>query len=309
MTKKYSDNIKITNNNEQEQNESLIDLSKIKNLEAIEKTDKEFAKKIYEKTIISGKNEIIPYEIETIPLPSRGLTYKTITDDEDVLNGFIKIREMRGHDEKILTTQRYLKDGTVLKRLLNNCIVSNIDAEDLTTFDFNYILFVLRSISYGDDYKFKQKCENYMCEREMPLECKISELKFGELPESFEEPILVKLPKSKFIIECVLTRQYHTDEIRKLDKQEEKKSEHDYDKTLIRKMVLTTIRIFDKNGKELDKKMWEEFYNQLTTIDIVEIREKTDFKTEIEGKEVVCPYCGTTQKIPVPIGADFFRIR
>lgn len=286
-----------------------IDLSKVKNLDAIEKADdKNFVRTIH-KSKSNINTSIIPYETERVALPSKGLPYKNNTQDPDILDGYIVLREMRGHDEKILATQQYLKDGTAIKRILKNCIVSDIDVEDMVAFDINYILFALRGLSYGDEYSFKSKCNNSMCEREMNLECKISELSFNELPEDFEEPIVIDLPKSKFTLECVLSRQAHIDELRRLERMEVKKSEFDYDKSLMRLYILTTIRITAPDGNELPKKLWEDFYDQLSALDLAEIREKTDYKTDVEAKEVICPYCGTTQRITIPMGADFFRMR
>lgn len=284
---------------------SSIDLSKIKNLEAMNKAGEVPFTKTKEKIT----NQFIPTETMTIPLPSKGLPYKLsgITKDSDILKGTIQIREMKGHDEKILVTQRFLKDGTALRRVLNNCIVSEIDATELTAFDFNYLLFALRGFSYGDDYKFKQKCENTLCEREMNLECKISELKFNELPDEFVEPITLELPRSKYTIECVLFRQYHAEALKKEDAREEKKTEYDYEEILTRKMVTTTLKITAPDGKEIPSNQWQNFYNDLSAFDLAFLREKTNFGTDVEGKEVICPYCGRTQKVSIPIGTDFFR--
>ena len=278
---------------------------KIDNLEVLERLgDKEFVQNIRKNT---GTN-FIPTEEELIPLPSKGIPYRTITKDEDILNGKIRIRELKGHDEKVLTTQRYLKDGSALKRLVSNCLISDISIDDLTVFDFNYILFALRGFSYGDEYKFTHKCTNSFCEKEFVIDLKISELVFNELEDDFKEPIILKLPKSKFTIECILPRQYHIDEVRNREART-KKSETDYDKTLIQKMLVTTLRMTNKDGMEIEEDSWEQVYNELSVMDLAYLREKTNYKTDLEGKEVTCPYCNTTQKAVIPMGAEFFRFQ
>jgi len=288
----------------------IEDSANISNLEVLKKLEdeKDFAKNIAKNNKKLGTNQFIPTEEEKVPLPSRGIPYREITNDKDIQNGYIIIREIKGHDENIIATQRYLKDGSALKRILNNCIISDIDAEDLTTFDFNFLLFFLRKLSYGDDYKFPQTCINSLCEKDFEVECKISELSFNEIPEDFEEPIKLTLPKSKFKIESILTRQYHIDEMRKLETKE-KKFIDTTDKIFIRKLVLTTIKITSPDGKEIPQKSWEDFFNELSGFDLAFLREKTDFNTDIEGKEVTCPYCNRTQKAAIPMGADFFRLR
>ena len=282
-----------------------LDMSNIANIDAVEsKGDKQLAKSVKKQSA----NKYIQTEFERIPLPSGGKIYEGVTNDEDILNGFIQIREMKGHDEKILSTQRYLKDGSFLKRLLDNCIVSDIESSELANIDFNYLIFALRKLSYGDDYKFKQRCSNSFCEKQMDLDCKISELKFNELPKKFKEPITIKLPRSKFTVKKLLERVYHTEAVQEAEKNEKKRID-DEDKTRHRMLAATTISIISKDGKEVPEDDYELFYGELSAADLAEIREKSNFQNDIEGKEVICPYCDTTQKVPIPLGTEFFRLQ
>lgn len=282
--------------------EDKIDLSKISNLDAVKKFDENFRK--------IETNSFFPTEKVRIPLPSKGKPYLTITEDPDILDGFIVIREMKGHDEKILSTPSFIKDGSIFRRILDNCIISDIKSDQLITSDFNYVLFSLRGISYGDIYKFKHKCNNSICEKEFTVEANMGEIEWEELPEDFQEPIRIKLPKSGYTVECILPRQYHVEMLKKDDMVSKK--EYDSGRAMIKKYVYTTTSIKDLDGMLIpegkDKSNWEKFFSDLSVRDLAELREKTNFISNIENKEVICPYCGNTQKAPIPVSTEFFRL-
>tara|TARA_R110001632_G_scaffold123570_1_gene236312 strand:- start:50 stop:733 length:684 start_codon:yes stop_codon:yes gene_type:complete len=65
---------------------------------------------------------------------------------------------MTAREEDILTTQSYIKDGSVLDRLFQSLIVSNgegmpIKYVDLVTGDKNAIMIAARILGYGKDYE------------------------------------------------------------------------------------------------------------------------------------------------------------
>jgi hypothetical protein len=282
-----------------------IDLSAVGNFEAASKKDPSLKKTI--KSSNKRKNKFNFSEEEIIPLPSNGRLYTRLTDDEDILNGRIKVLPMTAREEEILSTSRFIKDGSATRRVLERCIVSDIDAKDILLFDSNFILFYLRQISYGDEYTFELKCQNSLCEKKFDHTVKISELKFEELPEEVEEPIVIKLPKSKYKVYSVLPRLYHSEEISYREKNR-KKSTEDESKRSVDNLIITTVKIEDSDGEEIDKKDWEDFYEALPGMDMAVLREKTNFSTGVDTLEnVECPYCETDYSGTIPIGIDFFR--
>lgn len=287
-----------------------IDMTKLANLDIIAPGDNTFQKYqvsnvIRRKRQGGGKFSFV--EPEIIPLPSGGRLYKGVTDDPDVLNGFIKMYPMTVKEEEILSTSRFLKSGSATRMVIDNCIASGIEAKDILLFDSNFLLFYLRSISYGDEYKFKVKCGNSACEQEFEHTVHISKLEFEELPESVTEPITVKLPKSRYTVSFVLARMFHSEEIyqRNLKK---KKSTDDTDDRMVDNLIATTLKIIAPDGTEVPRKDWEEFYESLPGIDRAELSEKSNFTTGVDKlKGVKCPYCETDYSGSIPIGAEFFR--
>jgi len=95
------------------------------------------------------------FPTEIIELPSKGLIY---AKDNPLSSGKVEMKYMTAKEEDILTTQSYIKDGSVLDRLFQSLIVSNgegmpIKYVDLVTGDKNAIMIAARILGYGKDYE------------------------------------------------------------------------------------------------------------------------------------------------------------
>jgi len=292
-----------------------LDLSKIANAEAVKAKGDDTIEKAKRKVNQGNEQKFFKkrggkfnfVQPEKIPLPSGGRLYKSVTDDPDILNGYIYMYPMTVKEEEILSTSRFLKSGAATRMVLDNCIASNIDAKDILLFDSNFLLFYLRSISYGDDYKFKLQCSNSACEQEFDHTVHISKLSFEELPETVEEPIKIILPRTKYTVYTVLPRLFHSEEIYQRNLKR-KKSTSDADSRMVDNLLATIIKIVSPAGEEIKSGDWEEFLTALPGIDRAELKEKTDYSTGVDKLNgVVCPYCGADYSGTIPIGVDFFR--
>ena len=88
---------------------------------------------------------------ETVELPSKGLLYPK---DNPLSSGKVEMKYMTAKEEDILTNQNYIKNGTVIDKLLQSLIVSDINYNDLLIGDKNAIMIAARILSYGKDYEF-----------------------------------------------------------------------------------------------------------------------------------------------------------
>jgi hypothetical protein len=61
---------------------------------------------------------------------------------------------MTAKEEDILTNQNYIRQGTVIDKLLSSLIISKIDYNDLLVGDKNAIMIAARILSYGANYEF-----------------------------------------------------------------------------------------------------------------------------------------------------------
>ena len=88
---------------------------------------------------------------ETIELPSKGLLYP---EESELAKGTVEIKYMTAKEEDILTNQSYIKDGTVLDKLMKSLIVTKIDYNELLIGDKNAIMIASRVLGYGGKYTF-----------------------------------------------------------------------------------------------------------------------------------------------------------
>jgi hypothetical protein len=95
---------------------------------------------------------------ETIELPSKGLLYP---EGSELAKGTIEMKYMTAREEDILTNQAYIKNGTVLDKLMKSLIVSKINYDDLLIGDKNAIMVAARILGYGKDYSFDYNGESH----------------------------------------------------------------------------------------------------------------------------------------------------
>jgi hypothetical protein len=89
---------------------------------------------------------------ENIALPSKGLLYPK---ESPLSKGEIEMRYMSARDEDILTNANFIRQGTVIDKLLQALIVTPFNYDDLLIGDKNAILVAARILGYGQSYSFK----------------------------------------------------------------------------------------------------------------------------------------------------------
>ena len=87
------------------------------------------------------QEETYQYPTEDVTLPSKGLLYP---DGHPLRSGVIKMKYMTAREEDILTNQNYIKNGTVINKLLQSLIVTPVNYNDLLIGDKNAILIAAR---------------------------------------------------------------------------------------------------------------------------------------------------------------------
>jgi hypothetical protein len=95
---------------------------------------------------------------ETVSLPSKGLLYP---ETSPLAKGEIEMKYMTAREEDILTNANYIRQGTVIDKLLQSLIVTPIDYNELLIGDKNAIIIAARVLGYGKDYKFNNGGKEY----------------------------------------------------------------------------------------------------------------------------------------------------
>jgi hypothetical protein len=93
---------------------------------------------------------------EIVSLPSKGLLYPK---ESPLAKGEIEMKYMTAKEEDILTNSNFIKQGTVIDKLLQALIVTPINYDDLLIGDKNAILIAARILGYGQNYTFKYNNE------------------------------------------------------------------------------------------------------------------------------------------------------
>ena len=93
---------------------------------------------------------------ETVELPSKGILYPK---ESPLAQGKIEMKYMTAREEDILTNQNYIRQGTVIQKLLESMIVTEgIDYNDLLMGDKDAILLAARILGYGKNYDIRYTC-------------------------------------------------------------------------------------------------------------------------------------------------------
>ena len=275
-----------------------IDLSKIKNTKAA-KIEKEFKEKI--STTKAKKNKFCFMEDYQVKLPSNGIPYKDFDDDE-LANGEITIRPMSLADEEILGNKTYSKNGTIFSKLLDSCIVNNVNVKKLIPYDVFYLLYYLRKITYGEDYKFETTCPE--CGKKYEKTIDISEVEWEEIEDKAVRGVkTIKLPVSKFTLTIEAPTLGNEEEVVKISKKFEDSSD------TILNYVVRTRELLDDNGEPVNPDDYADFFEALPGKDRAEITkafEKIEDLT-VPVVKMSCPKCSTEDEASIPFTKDFFR--
>jgi hypothetical protein len=95
---------------------------------------------------------------ELVSLPSKGLLYPSTSP---LAKGQIEMSYMTAKHEDILTNVNYIRQGTVIDKLLQALIVTPIDYNELLVGDKNAILIAARVLGYGKEYTFNYGGKEY----------------------------------------------------------------------------------------------------------------------------------------------------
>lgn len=283
-----------------------LDLSNVANIDALGSEDKSVVNKVKEvnnlNTRKAAKRKFNFTEAIPFPLPSKGKFYQD-SSDEDLRNGIVKLKPMSLADEEIITNKAYLKNGSMFRILFDACLDSDYNAKELLQYDVLFMMYALRSISYGDDYKFEVECD---CGKKFDYNMNVSDIDWMEISDDVVDERNIKLPISKYTIRMRLPR-LKDDEAETM-----LKLQHEDDPMYTDSAVTLwskTLSIQDEKGKEIPPTDWIEFFDCLPTLDRNKINESFDNAVNQPKTTIICPKCGNHIKVDVPVSGDFFRIK
>lgn len=238
---------------------------------------------------------------ETVTLPSKGLLYP---ETSPLAKGEIEMKYMTAKEEDILTNSNYLKNGTVIDKLLQALIITPIDYNELLIGDKNAIIIAARVLGYGKDYSFR-----YLNSKGQEVETTVdlSKLEDKELNTSLftkgVNDFTFNLPKSGNIITFKLLT--HGDE-KKIESEikglQKVNPNGSYDVTTRLKYMITSI-----NGDRDVKSIRDFTDTSLLAPDARALREYyASVQPDIDMKFIPDDENYTGEGINIPVSLNFF---
>jgi len=230
---------------------------------------------------------------EQVELPSKGLLYP---EGSELAKGKVEVKYMTAREEDILTNQSYIKNGTVLDKLLKSLIVSPINYDDLLIGDKNAIMVAARILGYGSEYKFDYNDESYTVDLSQIENKEIKEELFTNKTNEFT----FTLPKSKNVVTFkFLTHKDEQNINRELEGLKKINKDASPELSTRMKYILTSVE-----GKREAKDIREFVDKYLLAQDSRSLRE---YIREIQPDVDLTFFPNdNTNRVNIPIGVSFF---
>ena len=245
----------------------------------------------------------IDIAVEAVPLPSRGVIY-----NNNSLQGTesVEIKPMTAREEDILTSRAYIKNGTVISKLIKSCLIDkSINPDDLISGDRNALLIALRITGYGSDYTLEINCPECGSTNKSTFDLsqleikrlKVDPVELGQNIFEVTLPVTKKSVKVKFLTG-------HDEREMMIISDRKKKSGLNTENTVtdrLSRSILSIEGITDRNKINL-------FVQHMPARDSLALRRfLDDYEPGINMKShMVCSHCHEESEVDLPIGASFF---
>ena len=239
---------------------------------------------------------------ELITIHSKGLLY---AEDSPLKKGEVEMKYMTAREEDILTNVNYIKNGTVLDKLVQSLMVDKFNYDDLLIGDKNAVLIAARILGYGAEYEINKAHPQTGQKEKVSID--LTSLNDKELDNS-----LVNEGKNEF--EFQLPASKRTITFKLLTHGDEKKITQELEglKRLNREGFEGTTRlkytIIAVDGN-FDTKIVRDFIDKsllardarALRLHIKEISPDTELKVDLTYSDGYIEY-----NVPFPLGVDFF---
>jgi len=243
--------------------------------------------------------------VESIPLPSRGSLY----DPDSVLynRDTLKIKSMTAHEEDILASPAFHKDGTVITQLIKSCLTdSTVNPEDLILGDRISLMVGIRVTGYGPVYAAKANCKS--CGHLNSFEADLSALEIKRLKI---KPVVEGKNEFEFTLPVTkkkVTFKYLTGAEERLRNQASKNES----KVLGLKIEKTVTSYLENTIVSVegvtDRLKIKHFIHNMPAFDSKKLRSFiVDNEPGINmSHSLTCESCGASSDVSLPITSEFF---
>ena len=238
---------------------------------------------------------------EEFTLPSNGNVYSS------KVNAKIKLRSMTTEEEmKRLGHSPYIYK--MFSNIIDDCLIEkpNISTYDMCIGDYQFLLYKLRVVTYGPEYKADVICPH--CGNINHLTIDLDKLKINSFDESLNKYMQFELPKTKKIIKIKLQTPRMLDDVNIKSKElQESSSSIDTESALLFN-VMSLIESID--GVNYTEHKLESFVRKLPMQDTNFILQNSKKLITAIGIDTTikhtCEHCKNEYKMPLPITGEFF---
>lgn len=248
-----------------------------------------------------------PTLTQEVVLPSKGLL------NPEIPGGKVTQRCMMVYDQKYLSGSAAADNG--LRRLIKETTVSpeTLDVGKLTVSDTLFLLFKLRSLSYGEHFKYNIQCPR--CGRDFTADVEISKIEVTDLDPDYEKELYIELPVrgDKVHTRILLNRDldYINEELDRLRSRGADTEGLDYILRISR--MITRIDLKEPNADDetyLDNPDdIRKYVQDMTDYDataILSTVENITFGIH-DTVETKCTHCNREVTVPLVLNPNFFR--
>lgn len=238
----------------------------------------------------------------SVTLPSEGLPYLGALP-----GGVVSVHPIRVKEEKILAGLQDNRWQEGLHLLLKSCLATDFDPNELTLSDRLFLLFQLRTLSYGPMYDFEITCPKDGVQ--FTHSCDLTKLAVKHLPADFKEPFEILLPSSNQVVGLRLLRPKDEVDLRKFtDAQRVRKSKTINEDSYSYRLSLHITSVEGVALEPGERMEWVENLIGMDSQAIQEAVEETD--SGLDGTvSVTCPTCSHQINQSIPWTSTFFRPR
>jgi len=241
--------------------------------------------------------------VETVPLPSGGKAYPP--EHPFHLKEAVSIRAMTAREEDILTSRALLKDGSMISRLIESCVVDKgLDAATLLSGDRNALVTAIRITGYGAEYRSTIACP--VCSAPNKHTTNLTDLPVRRLeidPTGIgHNEFNTTLPVTGKNVTFRFTNGYDEREMTLMSERRAKQG------MLIEPVVTDRLfRAITSIEGNTDKSFIRKFVTNMPAGDSRALRQFIDdHEPVVEMKtHFTCSQCGHEEEVPLPVGANF----
>lgn len=239
---------------------------------------------------------------EVYRLPSLGRLYG------ENFPGDVTIRSMTTFEEKMrLGNQGFWK---TMVNIINAVVTDpeDFDANNLTLFDFYFMMYKMRTVSYGPTYKVMVTCPE--CGRQNEFKVNLDDLKVKYVDEDYKEPFTIgPLPRSGDVLQCRNLRVKDEIEIEKRSKDLLRDNpNYEGDPSYILTRAHEIVKVNDENKYPIESEL---YVSKMDAMDSAYFQQAYSKFSGDFGLETMCngtcKHCQEEIRYSLPFNSEFFR--